>query len=92
MTLLWKFTVLDEYGFMVIFMSEAFSTINAACNDWCPDQEDFSSRKKKEDLSLGELLSTYFDFLTQCLFFLLSHQNLLYRLMSILRWIHIIHD
>lgn len=46
MALVWKFTVLDEYGFMVIFMSEAFSTINAARHGWCHDLEDFSSRKK----------------------------------------------
>lgn len=46
MTLVWKFTVLDEYGFTVTFMSETFSTMNAACHDWCHDLEDFSSRKK----------------------------------------------
>lgn len=46
MTLLWKFAVLDERGFTVIFMSEAFSTINAACHDWCYDPEDFFTRKK----------------------------------------------
>ncbi|NXA95041.1 MICA3 monooxygenase, partial [Melanocharis versteri] len=49
-------------------------------------------RRQEEDLSPGELFSVgqsgCFDFLTQCLFFsLLSHQNLLSRLMSILRWI-----
>lgn len=46
MTLLWKFAAPDEYGFTVIFMSEAFSTISAACHDWCHDLEDFFARKK----------------------------------------------
>lgn len=96
-TLVWKFTVQHDYGFMF----KAFSTINAACHDWCHDLEDFFPRKKTQARGIVvsrtvkrvlKMSALCLGFLTQCLFFyLLSLQNL-YRLMGTFRWVHIIHD
>lgn len=48
-TLVWELIVLHDYRFMVIFMFEAFSAIDAACHDSCQGKRP----KPGELLSVG---------------------------------------